>query len=535
MSRIANIYAYRDRFGGLLYEVVRYEPKDFRQRRPNGEGWIWNLEGVERVLFRLQEVLNSPSSESVYLVEGEKDVNTLIREGFVATCIAGGANAPWHDSYTEALRGRKVVLLPDNDTPGRAFMERVQSHLPQARVARLPNLSEKGDVTDFFNAGNTKEQFVKAVDDSLCETERLAAEIAAGPASGHPDAPTMATIPVKGVDWIWKPWIPAGKLCLIDGDPGQGKSFVTLDLCARLSRGERFPDGQPGSGEPLNSLLICCEDGFGDTVIPRLRALGADLDRIHGYQGKLVAGQPVTVPKLPDDLPRIAEIIERTKAKLVVIDPLMAFLGGSVNTVSDQSVRGCLTPLCQVAERTGAAILFVRHLNKTNGKQAIYRGGGSIGITGIMRSAMLIGRHPHDRDKRVLSMVKNNLEKEPKSLQFSLGEGDGGTVVNWEGAIDLVANDLVGDVKSESPRDWLREFLADSPATAEEVYAAGKEAGHCERILRTAKKLLGIKSVKKGDTWHWLPPGLDRLPSPARGDNDIFDLEPLNIDLPPLR
>jgi hypothetical protein len=316
------------------------------------------------------------------------------------------------------------------------------------------------------------------------------------------------------VDWLWKPWLPAGKLCLLDGDPGQGKSFVTLDLAARLSRGDPFPDGQPGPG-PAATLLVSCEDGMDDTVLPRLAALGADLRRVKGYQGRLnAAGKPVRVPELPRDLPVLEHMIRQAQARLVVIDPLMAFLAASVNTISDQSVRGVLTPLAALAERTGATVLFVRHLNKTNGKQAIYRGGGSIGIIAAMRSGMLIARHPHDREQRVLAMTKCNLGPEPPSLAFRLrpSAADPAAVeVAWDGTVELSANDLVGDVKQTlDPRSWLREALSGGPRRATDLVSEATAAGLSERTLFRAKQALAAVSVQRREAgrpvWYWALP-----------------------------
>jgi putative DNA primase/helicase len=316
------------------------------------------------------------------------------------------------------------------------------------------------------------------------------------------------------VAWLWRPWLPAGKLCLIDGDPGQGKSFITLDLAARLSRGDKWPDGQPGPGQPGNTLLVSCEDGVRDTVLPRLLALGADLAKVHGYQGRLHAGLPIRVPELPRDLPVLEVIIRETQAKLVVIDPLMAFLAASILSISDQSVRSVLTPLAALAERTGATLLFVRHLNKTGGKQAVYRGGGSIGIIASMRTAALIARHPHDREQRVLAMVKCNLGPEPKSLAFRLRPSalePGGTEVGWEGEVDLQANDLVADVKQTlDPKQWLRQALAGGPRPVKELYAEAAGISISEPTLDRAKKALAVVSLQRGHgknkVWYWALP-----------------------------
>ena len=529
-SRPVAVYDYRDEQNHLLYQVCRFKPKRFLRRRPHPElpgEWDYHTAGVRSVLYRLPELLARPE-EVVFFVEGEKDADGLLARGYLATTAAGGANTPWNDAFSRMLKDRIVVLLPDNDKPGREFMKSIGEHLwlhtRNCLWCELPALPEKGDVSDWFAAGGTAEQFNDIVAKSPRFASLFAREARATIMSADRDVVatgfrpsdilTLGDVPAQTIGWLWKPWLPEGKLCLVDGDPGQGKSFVTLDIACRLSNGDPFPDGQRNSFGPQNSLLICCEDGLADTVVPRLQCMGADMTRIFGYQGHRVDGIPMSLPQLPGDLPLIRRVIEHTRAKLVVIDPLMAFLGDSVNTVSDASVRQVLTPLAVLADQMRVTVLFVRHLNKTNGKNAVYRGGGSIGITAAMRSAMMIGRHPHDRDKRVMAMVKNNLAEEPRSLEFHLEPRDtGGITVAWDGDTDLLANDLVGDSKGNAvtPRDWLQTILIE-PMLAEAVLAQGKMAGYGERVLNNAKVSLDIVSRKRQNKWYWLPVGQRDFP-----------------------
>lgn len=532
-------YDYSDECGRLLFQVVRQAPKNFCIRRPDpdqaGE-FAWGLGDTRRVLYQLPKLL-ADRLAPVFFVEGEKDVHTLMDGGLTATTIAGGCNGPWLPEFAETLRGRIVVLLPDNDAPGRAFMERVAQRLAgvaaQIRYVELPNLKPKGDVTDWLDAGGSIKDLLEVV-------------MNVEPLKTVADADGLLrldqVIP-KPIEWLWKPWLPVGKLCLIDGDPGQGKSFVTLDLAARLSRGDVFPDGQPGPAQPTPTLFITCEDGVEDTIVPRLEALKADRSLIHCYQGPMRDGKSIAIPKLPDDFPQLERQIVKSGAKLVIIDPLMAFLGASINSISDQSVRSMLSPLVVMAERLRITILFVRHLNKTNGKQAVYRGGGSIGIIAAMRSGMLIARHPHDRDMRVLAIVKCNLGPEPKSLGFRLVSIDGHLDhigVSWQGPVDLYANDLVGDVKETiTPREWLREALATGPRRVLELLSEAKDCGYSESTINRAKAAMGLTAKQRKDkdgtpAWWWLPPGqttFDTTPGVAKPAVSV--LEPLT-DLEPI-
>ncbi len=217
----------------------------------------------------------------------------------------------------------------------------------------------------------------------------------------------------------------------------------------------------------------------------------------------------------------------------------MAFLSASVNSISDQSVRQVLTPLAALAEKLGVTIVFVRHLNKTNGAQAIYRGGGSIGIIAAMRTAMLIARHPHDRELRVLAMVKCNVGKEPKALGFRLEESPrmpDATELVWKGELDLHANDLVGDVKNTmKPKEWLQLALADGPRLANEIIAEGAAEGFSEPTLNRAKAALSItakqRTGKDGKrAWWWLLPGHTGAGGQSAADvlKSLDDFEPLD-------
>ena len=171
MSKIVKTYDYLDEAGTLLFQAVRYEPKEFRQRRPDGkDGWIWNLEGVRRVLYRLQELLRANPADWVFVVEGEKDVDRLYDEGLVATTCAMGAGK-WNDSFSEFLNDRKLIaVIPDNDEAGRKHAKQVIESLSRvgvkARIIELPGLPDKGDVSDWFNAGGNKEKLIKLAENS---------------------------------------------------------------------------------------------------------------------------------------------------------------------------------------------------------------------------------------------------------------------------------------------------------------------------------------------------------------------------------
>src|SRR5215216_5349173 len=294
--------------------------------------------------------------------------------------------------------------------------------------------------------------------------------------NGHrPVGRLLSEVEPECVTALWEGRIFRGKLNLIEGDPGTGKSAAATDLAARVSVGKPWPDGVECKAGGV--VILSAEDGLADTIRPRFDAAGGD-------PSKVVAVS--TVPDgegnerqiaIPDDLHVIEAAIERVGALLVVVDPLMAFLPGEVNSHRDQDVRRALAPLARLAERTGAAIVVIRHLNKGTGGNALYRGGGSIGIVGAARSGLLIAKHPGDDGRRVLASMKSNLAAPAHSLVFGLASTESGAVrVDWKGESNLDASALLSAPTDHEERsalseaqEFLREVLSDGPQAASAV------------------------------------------------------------------
>src|SRR5215208_401445 len=333
----------------------------------------------------------------------------------------------------------------------------------------------------------------------------------------------LSSVEREEVSWLWPSWLALGKLALVDGDPGLGKSAMSLDLAARVSSGKGFPDGAD------------CEAAGADTS--RILALATVPDE-NGHDRLL---------SIPEDLPLIQKGITRVRAGLIIVDPLMAFLSGDTNSHRDQDVRRALAPLAGLAERTGAAVLVIRHLNKAAANNPLYRGGGSIGIIGAARMAFVVGRDPQDENRRVLASTKNNLAIPPVSLMFGLEEAESGSVrVNWLGQSEISAKELLAtpqdrehaDARSEAV-EFLNEVLADGPVAASQVKEEAEDAGISERTLARAKKVVGVMSYREGEIgergkgqWLWKLPIVDLV------DGDIKDAslpikdatKPLNKD-----
>lgn len=360
---------------------------------------------------------------------------------------------------------------------------------------------------------------------------RFAAERLGGPAAdaAAEDVPVitrMADVQPERITWLWQGWLPDGCLCVLDGDPGLGKSSLTLDLAARLSTGEALPplEGLDRGRGPQATLLLGAEDPLKFVVRPRLDAMGADVSLIHALEGFTCKDGSDRLVMLPGDLRRVAKFIEDNGVRLVVVDPLMAFLGSDTDAHKDQDVRRVLRPLSQLADKLRIVVLLVRHLNKLSGGPALYRGGSSIGITGAARASLICGRDPNE-DRFVVAMNKLNVGPKPPSLAYRLQSAGMASRVVWDGEVELRPDQILGhgpptgepgqQRRKGRPPDALREarqFLADllsgGPVETAEMKRRAKELLIADATLDRARADLGVEPYRDGKTYFVkLPPG----------------------------
>ncbi len=283
----------------------------------------------------------------------------------------------------------------------------------------------------------------------------------------RPISTCMADVVAERVRWLWFPRIPLGKLTLFDGDPDVGKSTVSIDIAARVSNGAAMPDlSASGLTAPAAVILVSAEDGAADTIRPRLDAAGADVGRVHLLTDVEYADEEGVIHVRPWSMPVDFDVLEKlvmeTEARLVIIDPMNAFLVNAVDSHRDQDVRGALAPLARLAEETGPAVVLIRHLTKAGGANALYRGGGSIGIIGAARSAVLLAKDPTDPSdrRRVMARVKGNLAPEWPSLAYELvpAEEHDCSRVRWLGVSDQSAARLLQEPQGPDERDELAEM-----------------------------------------------------------------------------
>jgi len=318
----------------------------------------------------------------------------------------------------------------------------------------------------------------------------------------------LAKVRPEGVSYLWRPYIPDGKLTLIDGDPGDGKSTLTTDIAARVSTGSPMPDGTPPTTG--NVLMLSAEDGIADTIRPRVDAAAGDPERIFVFHEVIGEDERARPVELPGDLEHLRYLAVQHHVRLVTIDPLMAFLAG-VDSHNDQSVRRALHPLAKLAEDTGTAVLVVRHLNKGSGK-ALYRGGGSIGIGAAARAVHLVAPDPDDESRRLLAPIKLNLAAKPPTLAYRLvsDELHGCVRIKWEGRSARTADELVSVEPAElreeriTAVEFLSAALANGPRRSREVEEEAREAhGIAARTLDNARRRLGVQAHKIDKEW-WI-------------------------------
>ena len=295
----------------------------------------------------------------------------------------------------------------------------------------------------------------------------------------------MSDVELTPVEWLWKPYLPFGKLSVLQGNPGEGKTYFAMHLAAACTNGKLLPNME--RMEPFNVIYQTAEDGLGDTVKPRLIEAGADLDRV------LVIDDSEVQLTLSDE--RIEKAIIENNARLVIIDPIQAYLGADVDMNRANEVRPIFMRLGQVAQRTGCAILLIGHLNKAAGMQSLQRGLGSIDIAAAVRSVLFIGKLKHDPTMRILTHEKSSLAPPGVSLAFSLGDEGG---FRWVGEYDITADEMLSGIepqretKTQQAKDLICTLLAGGKQVfSEDIDKAALERGIPGRTVRDAKRELG--------------------------------------------
>ena len=513
-AKIVASYAYHDEGGQHLFDVCRFDPKDFRQRRADG---VWKMDGVRRVLYHLDKLQGQTVA---YVCEGEKDADRLWAIGLPSTTNAGGAGK-WKPEYTARLKAASVehvVILPDNDEPGRKHAEDVARSCHEAglqvKVVTLPDLPAKGDVSDWLNAGHTKVELVALVK----ATPVYVPAVAVSPAAPTPRQPIVTflhTVEPENVDWIWHGRFARGKYTLLAGEPGVGKTYLATDCASRISRGGRWPDGTIAA--PGKVLYLTAEDGIADTIRPRVDAMGGDPSKIAMLEAvRDTKGQRASL-SLVRDLDMLAAAIREVEPTLVIIDPITAYLG-QVDTHRDSEVRSVLAPVIDLITERRCALGAIGHLSKDAQRAALHRPGGSIAFVAAARIVLAVAADPNDPERRLLAPIKGNICKASSVLAYRItGEG----ALAWE-ADAVSGTDVEALFRPSNPGEReertdaeqvIRDLLDDQtawPIEAKRAIEAGQANGIPERTMRYTAKRLGIRISRLGfagnGKWVWHRP-----------------------------
>jgi hypothetical protein len=485
---------------------------------------------VRVVPYRLPELLAEPA-RPVVVPEGEKDCDNLARIGVLATTNACGAGK-WTAEHSAFLRGRRVIVLPDNDETGRNHAQQVAQSLhgiaESVRIVELSGLPAKGDVSDWIAA----QPDAREPADIRAELERLTeAAPAWTPTAALEPGPILtclADVEPRAVSWLWPRRIPLGRITLLVGRPGEGKSFVTIDAAARVTTGTPWPDD--GHCPQGSVILISAEDDPADTIRPRLDAHYADVRRVHllsavrrvddeGHYERMITLADVDAIE--------AALVKLPDCKLIVVDPIGSFLGGGTDAHRDNEVRGVLAPITKLAEKHGPAVLVVAHRRKSAGNTADDLALGSRAFTGIARAVWHLTRDADNKARRLLLPGKNNLAREGDGLAFSIiGEP---ARIAWErdpvamSADDALAAESQAREQKPGPdaeahdaaSTWLAAALAAGARLAKDLIDEWKNGqGGSERTLKRAKQSLGVEAyrVEVPGPWSWRLPGKDAKP-----------------------
>jgi putative DNA primase/helicase len=388
ISNIVATYDYCNEASKLLYQVMRTTPKGFFMRRPNGEDGFKNgLGDLRRVLYRLPEFLKADRKQPVFIPEGEKDVDALHQLGLIATCNSGGAGK-WRDEYNSWLSQREVVVLPDNDPQGEEHGQKVANSLlgvaASVKLVRLPNLTQKGDVSDWLSAGGTKEQLA-----ALVEKAEILNSVSSTSTNRQHMESEFTLIPLDQLwdeaddeaAYVWESTLPVGGFSICSAKPKVGKSTFARNLAVAVTRGEEFLGRSTTTGKVI---YLALEEKLSE-VKGHFRRLGVD--------GKDILLHKGAIPKNAIDA--LARAIKQWQASLVIIDPLSRFV--RVNDFNSYGeVSRVLEPVIDLARQSGAHILGLHHNGKAEreGADSLL---GSTAFHGAVDTLIIMRRKDNNR------------------------------------------------------------------------------------------------------------------------------------------
>lgn len=499
---IAAQYDYTDEAGTLLARKTRWEKavdgnrkKTFTWGHPAGQGFQSGRNGMA-VPYRLPELVKA---ETVFLCEGEKDVDNLTAQGLAATCSPDGAGAgsKWRDTYTPYFAGKTVYILQDNDEVGKKFAqyeaEKLSPVAQEVKVLDLtalwPGLPEHGDISDVMeHLGATQ---------ALADLLELADKAPGWEPSPPEKSPflssfhTLSDFAEEEPSWLVEGWIPEGQITLLAADGGTGKTTLWCNLVAALSSGRPcLLDSPDVKREPLKVAFFSTEDSVKKKLKRQLRQAGANEDNILTTDFSSGGGDALRELKLGSD--RLREVIANFRPALCVFDPIQGFLPSRVNMGSRNEMRDCMAPLIALGEEFGTAFFIVCHTNKRMGASDRSRLADSADLWDVARSVLMMG-YTGEPGQRYLSHEKNNYADRQETLLLSFGQ-DGQLVkegTTWKRDREFMQEAVTQ--RSAPQREECKAFLLEklgergNSMASKELEQLAREAGYSNHTLRRAK------------------------------------------------
>lgn len=422
---------------GVHYEKQRFSDKSFRWRQPDGKGgWRYDRQGIIPTLYGTG---SAPLPDHVYFVEGEKDADNLRACSAAAVSPPDGAGSKWQTQYTEALRGKHVVILPDNDKPGRELANRAAEELTgkaaSVKVLNLskewPHLPEKGDISDILAAEPSEDVFMK-----LESLEALTPEWEPSqtqePAEHGRKAKAASEFGEDSTKFLWYPYIPIGDYTVMMADGGTGKTILCCGIIASISSGKPLP-GDVFAGEKKNTLIISGEDS-GEILKSRLKKSGADLDKV--FILDRIGSEGMSISERYEEF---EATFLQYKPALTVLDPWHCFLGANVDISRINSLRPILQKLSNLCKKCDCAMILISHVNKREqGTNANNAAMGSADLINAARSAFRVIFDETDEDCRIMVHTKSNYASYGQSVKYRIVDGG----VEWAGFSDITRQTL---------------------------------------------------------------------------------------------
>ena len=536
------LYLYTDQDGTILFVRLRMD-------HPNGHKWIRPLSRNSasdwtelkepifsdgKPLYNLHSIVKQ-SDKPVFIVEGEKCADALIKLGLLATTSGGASSAK--DADWQILSGREVIIWADNDQAGKQYASDVQAKMISlnAKVKQIDieklNLPAKSDCVDWLQQfdqqhGHNATKFdieglvlkSDAIQNPSCDYSKpFDTNISARNYNVSVNLECAANITPEPISWLWNGWLAKGKLHIFAGQAGTGKTTIAIALASTITLGDRFPDG---SKSPLGSVLIWSgEDSTKDTLVPRLMAAGADLNKVHFVADTtandgLRGFDPATdMHPLMDKAAGIADLA------LLIVDPIVNAVAGDSH--KNGEVRRSLQPIVEFAEKLNCAVLGITHFSKGGqGKDPLERVTGSLAFGALARIVLATAKiDDGENSKRIICRAKSNIGADTGGFEYELLQKEVkseilSSHIVWGAPVEGSARDLLakpdnreygenGNSALEEAKDFLIELLSQGSLPQKQIQKDAKSAGHSWSTLKRAKKALTIRSKKESDGWYW--------------------------------